>query len=172
MLSLQCMEMSGTLTDSQGQEINVVYREEVPEQNLDGVRLKDVHAFCFYNDKLVLVYKPEKDSWSPPGGGIEPGESHQESVVREIKEETNMEVFSQELIGYMDVFEPTGTIRQTRSYCRVKPYGPFESDPDGDVTKIKLIDPENYRDYFEWQEIGDHIVQRAINMHNNDVHNL
>lgn len=172
MLLLQCMEMIGTLTDGQGKEIDVVYREQDPDQDLDGVQLEDVHAFCFCNGKLVVVYKPDKDSWSPPGGGIEPGESYQEAVVREVKEETNMKVLDQELIGYMDVFEPSGTIRQTRSYCRVKPHGPFEFDPDGDVAKIKLIDPENYRDYFDWQKIGDHIVQRAIYLYENDKNNL
>lgn len=46
--------------------------------------------------------------------------------------------------------------------CVVKPMGDFLADPAGSVTEIKLIDPKEYRNYFDWGEIGDNIIQRAI----------
>ena len=55
-------------------------------------------------------------------------------------------------------------IRQVRMFCIVEPYGDFVSDPDGDVTEIKLIDPKDYKQYFDWGEIGDRIVERAVEM--------
>ena len=53
-------------------------------------------------------------------------------------------------------------MRQTRSFCIVEPYGDFVSDPDGDITEIKLIDQRDYKQYFDWGKVGDRIMERAI----------
>lgn len=48
-----------------------------------------------YKDKFLLIKRikwPYKNLWSLPGGKIELGEHPQETVVREIKEETNLKV--------------------------------------------------------------------------------
>lgn len=82
-------------------------------------------------------------------------------------EESNMKVIHQELIGYIDVCEKDRTIRQTRSFCIVEPYGEFLGDTDagGDITEMKLIDPKDYSEYIKWGEIGDHIMNRAVKMY-------
>ena len=36
------------------------------------------------------------------------------------------------------------------------------SDPDDDITEIKLIDPKDYKQYFDWGENGDRIMKKAI----------
>jgi 8-oxo-dGTP diphosphatase len=41
--------------------------------------------------------------WSIPGGRIEPGESDEEAVVREIREETGLEVTCGPLLGTVDL---------------------------------------------------------------------
>ncbi len=73
-----------------------------------------------------------------------------------------MEVLKHKFIGFIEVEEPQGKIIQTRSVCIVKPYGPFVKDPDGDITEIKLIDPKDYKQYFDWGEVGDWIMERAL----------
>ncbi len=156
------MEIKSSLINHSGQKINLIYREDDPLKDLDDKILQAVHAFCFCNGKLVVVYSAEKGYWAPPGGGIELGETYEEAVIREVKEETNMKVLSQKLIGYQDIYEPDRIIRQTRSVCIVEPYGPFLSDPDGDVTEIKLIDPADYKKYFDWNEAGERIMERAL----------
>ena len=159
------MGIERTLTNRSGQELRVVYREADPLTDLDGAKLQGVHAYCFCDGKLVIVYAKEKGYWTPPGGGIEPGETWQEAVIREVKEETNMKVVHQELIGYQDIYEPDEVLkRQVRSFCIVEPYGEFVADPDGDITKIKLIDPAEFKKYFDWGEIGDRIMQVALGM--------
>lgn len=130
-------------------------------------KVSGVHAYCFYKDKLVVVYAENKKSWTPAGGGVEKGESVEEAVIREVKEETNMKVLSQRLIGFQDVFEPEKVVTQTRSVCIVEPYGDFVSDPDGDVTEIKLINPKDYKKYFDWGVVGDRIIERALELKNN-----
>ncbi len=75
-----------------------------------------------------------------------------------------MKVLSQKFIGYQDIYEPDRIARQTRSFCIVEPYGPFVSDPDGDVTEIKLIDPADYKKYFDWGKVGERIMERALSL--------
>lgn len=156
------MEIKSTLTNRSGQVLKVVYKDIHSELELEDKKIHAVHAYCFCGDKLVLVYSEEKGYWSPPGGAVEIGESVTDAVRREVKEETNMNVLKQRLIGCQDITEPKGVVSQTRSVCIVEPYGDFISDPDGDVTKIELIDPKDVEKYFSWGEIGDHILRQAL----------
>ena len=161
------MQIKSTLTNSFGHVLDVTYYEGMdPIQNLEGKILQGVHAYCFYKNKLVVVYAENKKYWTPPGGSIESGETFEEAVIREVQEETNMKVLKQELIGYQDIYEPDRIIRQTRSFCIVESYGDFVSDPDGDITEIKLIDPKDYKGYFDWGEIGDRIMDRVLEIKN------
>ncbi|MFA6535916.1 MAG: NUDIX hydrolase [Candidatus Paceibacterota bacterium] len=160
------MEIKSTFTNQANQVLDVIYREANPTNRLEGRIVQGVHAFCFCEGKFVLVYNGEKGSWTPPGGGIEPGETFEEAVTREVKEETNMRVLQQKFIGYQDVFEPTKIVRQTRSVCLVEPFGDFISDPDGDITEIKLIDPSDYKKYFDWGAVGSHLMSKAIKIAN------
>lgn len=157
------MEIKSKLTNRSGQVLDYTYYEGLdPNENLEGKILQAVHGLCFCGDKLVVVYAEGKGYWTFPGGGIEPGETYEEATVREVKEESNMKVLHQELIGYQDIFEPDRTIRQTRSFCIVEPYGEFTGDPDGDITEIRLIDPKDIKKYIDWKEIGDRILERAL----------
>ena len=145
--------------------VDYIYREDSdPMEDLDGKILQAVHGFCFYGDKLVVVYANDKGYWTFPGGGIEPEETYEQAVIREVQEESNMKVLHQELIGYIDVYEKDRVIRQNRSFCVVEPYGDFINDPDNDITEIKLIDPKNYGEYVKWGEIGDIIMDRAVEL--------
>ena len=158
------MEIRSTLVNRSGQTLQTVYRDLDSLDELNGRKVKGVHAFCFCGDELVIVYSDRKGYWTPPGGGIEPGETVEEAVVREILEETNMRVLNQKIIGYLEVSEPGGVITQVRAMCIVEPIGPFvtDADPDGDVTEIKLIDPKDVRQYFDWGEVGEYVLNRAL----------
>jgi ADP-ribose pyrophosphatase YjhB (NUDIX family) len=158
------MQIHSIFKNKLGQTLNIVYQESDPLVDLDGKILQAVHAFCFYGDKMVVVYSAKKGYWTPPGGSIEPGETYEQAVVREVLEETNMRVVSQQLIGFLDIFEPSRIVRQTRSFCIVEPNGDFTSDPDGDVTEIKLIEPKDVKNYFNWGEIGERILEQAIKL--------
>ncbi len=161
------MEIKSTFTGRNGQVYDYIYREGFdPMKDLEGKILQAVHGVCFYGDKIVIVYAKEKGYWSLPGGSIEPGETYEQAVIREIKEETNMKVLHQELVGYIDIYEKDRIVRQTRSLCIVEPYGDFVSDLDGDITEIKLIDPKDIKEYFDWLKIGERIMERALELNN------
>ena len=159
------MEIKTQIKNSRGKTFETIYRDEDPETNLGESILHGVHSFCFYGDKMVIVSNSRKE-WTPPGGGIEPGENYKEASTREIKEEANMKVLEQQYIGYQDVFitDENRWVRQARMFCVVEPYGDFVSDPDGNISEIKLIDPKDYKEYIQWGEIGDHLMTRALEM--------
>jgi 8-oxo-dGTP diphosphatase len=156
------MNITSSLTSSSGESLRVEYSDINSELDYGEKKIAAVHAYCFYKDQLVIVYAKNKGYWTPPGGGVEEGESAREAVSREVKEETNMRVLKQRFIGYQDIHENQGITSQTRSVCLVEPYGDFISDPDEDITEIKLIDPKDYKQYFDWGDIGDHLMMRAL----------
>jgi hypothetical protein len=69
------MEIKSTLTNRSGQVLSVVYNDINSELDLGDKKIQGVHAYCFCADKLVLVYSEKKGYWTPPGGGVEVGES-------------------------------------------------------------------------------------------------
>lgn len=50
-------------------------------------------------DRVLLCHRRDMDMWNLPGGGVESGEIPTEAVVREVKEETGLEVVIEKLTG-------------------------------------------------------------------------
>jgi 8-oxo-dGTP diphosphatase len=158
------IESSSSFDKATTQELKILYRDINFGSELEGRKVSVVHAYCFVKDAFLIVYAAGKGYWTPPGGTVEAGESLEEAVMREVHEETNMKVIKQALLGYQDVFLPNEIETQARSVCIVEPYGNFISDPDGDITEIKPINPAEYKKYFDWGIIGDHLMKRALEL--------
>jgi 8-oxo-dGTP diphosphatase len=57
-------------------------------------------AVIFDSDASVLLcHRTDRDAWNPPGGRVEPGETPQEAVVREVLEEVGLRVRVERLLG-------------------------------------------------------------------------
>lgn len=70
-----------------------------------------VGAVAVDGDRLLLIRRatpPEAGRWSLPGGRVDPGETMAEAVVREIGEETGLEVVCDRLIGWVERIGPAG----------------------------------------------------------------
>jgi 8-oxo-dGTP diphosphatase len=68
--------------------------EDITKLYGNKVRIR-VCGLCWQNDRLLLVNHgkiTENDFWAPPGGGLEFGQSIEESIFREFAEETGLEV--------------------------------------------------------------------------------
>lgn len=146
-----------------GKEYKLIWHDA---DNFDNLKVKNItqsYGVCFYKNKLVIVSNNGK--WSLAGGHLESGETPEETLIREVQEETNMKVLKQIPIGYQEVVNPDGAKDfQLRSFCLVEPIGEFVEDPAGSVTEIKLIDPKTYKNYFDWGKIGDRIMARATSI--------
>jgi ADP-ribose pyrophosphatase YjhB (NUDIX family) len=55
--------------------------------------------------RLLLIkrgHAPQAGRWSLPGGRVEPGETDQQAVIREIREETGLEISCDRLVGSVE----------------------------------------------------------------------
>ena len=163
---MNSVEVKSTIPIEGGEAIDIVYVEDNPLNNFEGRIMQGVRGYCFCGGKFVIVHsmRDGKSHWVPPGGGIELGENFTEATIREIKEETNMNVLKMKTFGYLDIYKDGKILRQTMSICIVEPYGDFVSDPDGDITEIKLIDPADCKKYFDWGETGEARMQKALEL--------
>ncbi len=51
------------------------------------------------NGQVLLSHRRDMDAWNLPGGGVESRELPSEAVIREVKEETGLEVVIERLVG-------------------------------------------------------------------------
>jgi ADP-ribose pyrophosphatase YjhB (NUDIX family) len=56
-------------------------------------------AMLIKGDEILLVKHTYKKMWHFPGGGLKAGETYEDAVKRELKEELNAEVYKLELFG-------------------------------------------------------------------------
>ena len=72
--------------------------------------------------RILMVHRTDNDLWSVPGGAMDIGESISEAVVREVKEETGVDV---EVTGLVGIYTnpkhvmayDDGEVRQQFSVC-------------------------------------------------------
>ncbi len=73
--------------------------------------------------RLLMVLRgrePARGTWSLPGGKCEPGESAREAVVREVAEETGLEVAPLYVVGSVERTAPDGATFVIEDWaCRV-----------------------------------------------------
>ncbi|GAA4926936.1 ADP-ribose pyrophosphatase YjhB (NUDIX family) [Nonomuraea thailandensis] len=88
-------------------------------------------------DRLLLVQRgrpPGMGSWSLPGGRLEPGESDEAGVRREVLEETGLRVRVGRLAGTVDRPGPGGVTYVIRDYLATVSAGtPAAGDDAADV---------------------------------------
>jgi len=153
-----------------GKKYQAEYEDCDDFSNVPDELWRQHYGVCFLNGKIILGLHGHGDfsHWKIIGGTREVGENARGTLVREIFEESNMEVLEYKPIGFQKVKGEDEKIwYQLRSWCKVKPLGEFVSDPDSGVTEIKLIDPKNYKKYFDWGKIGERIIQRAVEINTN-----
>ena len=58
-----------------------------------------VAAVIFQDERVLLQRRDDNRQWGLPGGSVEPGESVRTAVIREVREETGLDVEPLRLIG-------------------------------------------------------------------------
>ncbi len=150
------MEVSW-ISDS-GKEVKAYFEEADDFSGLPQEKIKSICAFCYLDGQFVVV--KNHSNWEPVAGHVEEGETPEQALIREIKEESNMKVLKYFPIGYLYTYGED--IYQTRYLCLVEPYGPFVSDPDGGVTEIKLVKSENLSSVIDWRDTSLLMKDRCL----------
>ena len=77
-------------------------------------------SVCIFRDDAVLLVRRGKDPgrglWAPVGGGIEPGETADDAALREVAEETAVEIRLVGRVGTRDILpdDPAAPLRLIR----------------------------------------------------------
>lgn len=113
--------------------------------------------------KIPLVYYAH-DRENLPGGHTEPGETLEQTLCREVREELNMRVVEWWPIGYQVLTNPDGKIDyQFRVAAKLEKLGEFAGDIGGSVIGYRLVDIDEVNERIGYGDIGEHMIERVKN---------
>lgn len=101
--------------------------------------------------RIALVHRKDNGLWALPGGGMELGESIEDCAVREVKEETGLDV---EITGLVGIYTnprhvmkyDDGEVRQQFSICYKTRLIGGELAFDSESTDIAWVEPSRIPD--------------------------
>ena len=96
--------------------------------------------------RLLMIHRTDNDLWALPGGGHDIGESIADTVVREVREETGIEV---ELTGLTGIYTnprhvmayDDGEVRQQFSICFTARPVSGELRTSSESREVRWVDP-------------------------------
>lgn len=98
---------------------------DMKDYNPDGkvYSRPSVRAIIHQNGKVLLVYSPKYNYYKFPGGGIEKGETPEEALAREVREETGYRIIPESIEEYgkvlrrqKDTYDEDGIFEQENIY--------------------------------------------------------
>lgn len=144
-----------------GETYQVDWFDVSPEQPVPDLQWRQVYAIGNLDGKVPLVcYERAEKPYNLPGGTVEPGESVEQALYRELEEEINMRPTAWHPIGYQVVTEPDGKqVMQLRVYAELQKLGEFVNDPGGSVIGNKLIDVHELNTYIDYGAVGERMLE-------------
>ncbi len=134
--------------------------------------ITQVYGICFDDSGNILICRETSNGkWQIPGGTPEKGESIQETLVREVKEEVDVEIKDIRPLGVQRVDHPNNSssegdlFYQVRCICRVKNVNDLTPDPaSGNTWGRKFVPSNEITGYVKWGEIGEAMFKDAIDL--------
>lgn len=138
-------QMTRTVTESAFETI---------EERIDGGLSWGVGALCTDDDSVLLIR--EDGQWLLPGGGVEPGESREEALVREMHEETGVDAT---VTGLQCVTKQTFTCNGDSRDFR---FAIYSTSVEGELTDDPGLEDESISDVSWFDELPSDTLDRDL----------
>lgn len=111
------------------------------------IRLTTAGLVVIKNRKLLLAFSKNKQAYYLPGGKTDPGETTVSALIREVKEELNIQLNEKELAFYMHVTAPAfgeanGIIMEQDCFLHDLQQTPH---PNAEIGSVRFFDIAGYR---------------------------
>ena len=115
---------------------------------MENQRPRITAAVLVEKDGKFLLAERNKENyngyWVIPGGGVKFGETIQDAAVRELKEETNLDVDIIKFIGYKEIINVPGNYHSVVFYHLAKPKH-TNIKAKGDISQAKFFTIEEIK---------------------------
>lgn len=151
-----------------GKQIQINWFDLV-DKKIPDLDWKQVYAIGDV-DGLVPIVHYEDDHDNLPGGKSEPGETIEQTLIREMDEEIKMKVISWEPLGYQEWIESGKcAVNALRVYVKLAREEEFTNDPGGSVIGHNLVPLDKLNGHINYHSIGDRMVElvKKIRSRNN-----
>lgn len=128
-----------------------------------------VSAAIIREGKVLIARRarpPAQDLFTLPGGAVETGEHLAEAVMREVREETQLEIEPVALAGFREVIVPDESGRIERHFvvlCFAARYVSGEPIPNEELAELRWMDPGELAGLRTTEGLAE-IVANAIEM--------
>lgn len=114
------------------------------------------------NDELkFLIIRQHDDCWGFPKGHVEENETEEETSIREIKEETNIDVEIDNKFRKVITYSPKeGVIKDVVIFIGKATSDDLKIDPN-ELLEAKWVNNKEAKDYFKYQETID-VYEEAL----------
>lgn len=142
-----------------GEKIDVKWFDISSKEDIPDLPWQQVYAIGDLDGKVPVVFYGGDARDNLPGGHVEPGESVEQTLVREIDEELNCEVLEWQPLGYQILTsEKHGTVYQMRVFAKLKKLGEFKFDIGGSVKGYKLVELGDLNGYIDYRNVGKRLI--------------
>lgn len=126
---------------------------------LPEIEWHQVYAVGNYRSQVPVVHYPNARD-NLPGGEVDPGETVEQTLYREIQEELNMNILSWYPVGYQVVTHPDGSItNELRVYAAMEKIGEFVNDSGGHIIGHSLVPIESLNDSIQYGVVGERLIE-------------
>ncbi len=122
--------------------------------------ITQVSGFCFDTQGNVLILRQTEvpgKNWNIPGGHPEPGETPDQTLEREVFEETTVHIGEHGFIGYQEVLDGSDPVQyQLRFAAIVTDIEPQRVDPaKGVIHERRFVPPAEVMDFIIYPQYRD-----------------
>jgi len=124
-----------------------------------------VHAICLVDAEQVLITQHKDGTYRLPGGTVEPGESTEQTLRREIYEETAAKVLEYRMLTYSKVWpedDESHVEYHLKCWAKVELLDESVKDPSGSSIDRLVVTLEELREKIKWSDNKEALLQLAL----------